>query len=395
MPSNPIVGVVLAGGRSQRMGGVEKASVLLDDVPLIERAIANLAPQVSRLILNANGDQTRFAALGLPVVCDETQDFSGPLAGVLAGLRWAVREEPGSAAVMSVSVDAPFVPRDLVARLSGALADNERAHVAVARSRGQSQYVVALWRTTCATAISDALARGDSKVQRIVASLDPVFVDFADIEVGGAQFDPFFNINTPVDLAVAQLAVAGRHPGAKFADKPVVFGVAGWKNSGKTTVVEKLVRDFSQRGYRVSTVKHSHHDIDGEADGTDSARHRAAGAHQVVIVSPRRWAVTEGRHDIAWRQDAEVPLERVLAALAPADLVIVEGYKRADIPKIEVRRSAQGDGAPLAPIDRAVLAVAADHDVGDNAVPAFSLDDVGGLSHLVLALAGLPERAAS
>ncbi|MCC7250594.1 MAG: molybdopterin-guanine dinucleotide biosynthesis protein B [Hyphomicrobium sp.] len=169
---------------------------------------------------------------------------------------------------------------------------------------------------------------------------------------------------------------------------PFVVGVAGWKNSGKTTLVVRLVAELVQRGYRVATVKHSHHQIVFEAKGTDSARHRQAGAQEVAVVSPDRWAVVRGGEDIAWQDEPEPPLAAVVARLAPADIVIVEGYKREVIPKIEVRRSGQAPGAPLADGDPTVLAVAADHEVRGEGVPVFSLDDVKGLADVVVAAAG-------
>ncbi len=168
---------------------------------------------------------------------------------------------------------------------------------------------------------------------------------------------------------------------------PFVVGVAGWKNSGKTTLVERLVKALTARGFSVSTVKHSHHDLAFEKDGTDSARHRDAGAHEVAVVSPKRWAVLAERPN-----GIEPTLTDVLAHLGPADIVIVEGYKHEPIKKIEVRRTDQGPGAPLAGSDPGVFAIASDHEIRMARVPVFALDDIDGLVRVLLTAGALPER---
>lgn len=215
--SEEIGGVLLAGGRSRRMGGQDKALVPLGGRPLVAHVAARLAPQVATLVLNANDDPARFAALGLPVVPDETADFPGPLAGVLAALHWFSRERPQTRAMVSVSADAPFIPDDLVRRLDEALAAHGDARVAVAQSRERRHHVIGLWRTDAATEIEAALARGERKAETMVNRLGAVAVPFADLDFGGEAVDPFFNVNTPEDLAFAEtlLAVASPPPGGE------------------------------------------------------------------------------------------------------------------------------------------------------------------------------------
>lgn len=385
-----IGGVVLAGGLSRRMGGGDKALLPLAGRPLIQRIAERLAPQVDRLIVNANGDAARFKSLAVPVVPDELGDFPGPLAGVLAALGWFQRERADVEAVVSVAGDAPFIPRDLVARLAEALAQRGDARVAVAQSRGRRHHVIGLWRMTSAAEIAAALSRGERKVETMVDRLGAVTVPFDDLDVGGEAVDPFFNINTPEDLAFAEALLASSPSPLPCGEgtPPFVVGVAGWKNSGKTTLVERLVGELVRRGYRVSTVKHSHHDVRNETEGTDSARHLRAGAQAVALVSPRRWTLLRAGGDIAWHDEPEPPLAALIASLAPADVVIVEGMKRAPIPKIEVRRTGQGEGPPLAGDDPLVFAVAADHAVTAVPVPTFSLDDVAGLADALIAAGG-------
>lgn len=179
------------------------------------------------------------------------------------------------------------------------------------------------------------------------------------------------------------------------AQQAPVIGIVGWKKSGKTTLTVRLVEEFTRRGLKVATVKHAHHAFQIDDGDTDSARHRRAGADQVAIVSGERWAIVK-----ELRQAPEPDFADVIAWLDPCDLIIVEGYKFAAIPKIEARRLQSRTRRPLADDDPLVIAIAADHTVADAAVPVFSLDDIKGIAdhidRFLGALAGgLLERAGS
>ena len=162
-----------------------------------------------------------------------------------------------------------------------------------------------------------------------------------------------------------------------------VIGIAGWKNSGKTTLTEKLVAELVRRGWRVSTVKHAHHDADIDREGTDSFRHRQAGASEVILATGRRWALMHETRD-----GDEPALETLLARLSPCDLVIVEGFKHEGHPKIEARRREAARQAPL-PASANTVAIAADHAVKEAAVPVFQLDDVAAIADFVETATGL------
>jgi len=167
-----------------------------------------------------------------------------------------------------------------------------------------------------------------------------------------------------------------------------VFGVTGWKNSGKTTLTCKLVEEFTRRGFRVATIKHAHHEFDIDQEGTDSHRHRQAGASEVAIASGRRWAIM---HELG---EAEEPsLDDMLAKLSPCDLVLIEGYKRGNHPKVEARRLEALDRDRLSASDANIRAVAADHAVGDETIPVFSLDDISGIADMIALETGLGETA--
>lgn len=159
-----------------------------------------------------------------------------------------------------------------------------------------------------------------------------------------------------------------------------VIGIVGWKDSGKTTLVVRLVEHLAARGLRVSTVKHAHHLVDLDQPGKDSWRHRAAGAGEVALVGGQRWALL---HEL--RAEPEPGLEEILARMGPADLVIVEGFKRFAHPKIEVHRAERG-GELLAASDPAIVAIASDTPLA-TALPVLDLDDVPAIAAMALARA--------
>lgn len=161
-----------------------------------------------------------------------------------------------------------------------------------------------------------------------------------------------------------------------------IFGVIGWQDAGKTGLVERLVAEFARRGLSVSTVKHTHHDVDPDLPDSDSRRHRAAGAVEVILAGPRRFTLTRDH------RAAEPVLTEVLARLAPVDLVLVEGYKSEAHPKIEVWRRATGQTL-IQPADPTIRAVAADAPAGPLAVPVLSLNDTAAIADFIMAETGL------
>ncbi len=165
-----------------------------------------------------------------------------------------------------------------------------------------------------------------------------------------------------------------------------LYGVVGWKNSGKTGLVEALVTEIVGRGVTVSTIKHAHHAADVDQPGTDSFRHREAGAAEVLLVTPRRWALMA-----ELRGAEEPPLDALLTRMHPVDLVLVEGYKRAGHPKIEAHRAATGQ-EPLALSDPTVRTIASDSRAAMAARwsggPVYDLDDIAGLADFVLGEVG-------
>ncbi|MCG6203806.1 molybdenum cofactor guanylyltransferase MobA [Rhodopseudomonas sp. HC1] len=195
--------VILAGGLSRRMGGGDKALRDVARRSLLARVIERLAPQCERLVVNANGDPTRFAAYRLPVVSDPVADFPGPLAGVLAGFDWLDAHHPDAQWMLSAPADCPFLPHDLVARLHQARID-QQAQIAIAASADHTHPVIALWPLDMRSDLRRALLADDvRKVDRFTARYARAVVEWPT-----DPFDPFLNVNSPDDLAEAERIVA-------------------------------------------------------------------------------------------------------------------------------------------------------------------------------------------
>ncbi|MCY4334790.1 MAG: molybdopterin-guanine dinucleotide biosynthesis protein B [Litoreibacter sp.] len=156
-----------------------------------------------------------------------------------------------------------------------------------------------------------------------------------------------------------------------------VFGVVGWKNSGKTGLMERLVAEFTARGVSVSTVKHAHHSFDVDRPGKDSDRHRVAGASQVLLSSANRWALMS-----ELRGAAEPPLSELLQKLSPVDLVLIEGYKRDTHLKVEAHRKETGQPL-IADEDSSIRAIASNEALPDAKVPVFDLDDTKAIADFI------------
>ena len=195
----PTLGVILAGGLARRMGGGDKTMRAIAGRPILDHVIERLAPQCASLILNANGDPARFVAWGLPVVPDDVPDFAGPLAGVLAALDWTALHHPAIEWVVSVAADCPFLPRDLVARMQTERSAMQ-AELAVAASGDQSHPVVGLWKVSLRDELRHALVVEECrKIDRWTARYGLVTTRWPVTPV-----DPFFNANTPDDVAEAE-----------------------------------------------------------------------------------------------------------------------------------------------------------------------------------------------
>ncbi|MBP5856043.1 molybdenum cofactor guanylyltransferase MobA [Marivibrio halodurans] len=197
--STGVVGIVLAGGLSSRMGGGDKSLRLLGGRPILDHIIERVRPQVDELALNANGDPERFEVTGMDVLADTMDGQPGPLAGVLAGLEWARRHHRGAEWLATFPGDAPFLPRNLVPRLMQAV-ERAEADMACAASDGRAHPVVGLWPVRLADDLRQTMLEEDiRKVDRWTRRFKLIQVEFAAEPV-----DPFFNANAPGDIEAAE-----------------------------------------------------------------------------------------------------------------------------------------------------------------------------------------------
>ncbi|MCP4935143.1 MAG: molybdenum cofactor guanylyltransferase MobA [bacterium] len=196
-----VVGIVLAGGQARRMGGGDKCFLEIGGQSLLARTIDRLSPQVCDLVINANGDAARFASFEHPVAKDTIEGFVGPLAGVLAGMRWAQSHAPDVPFILTAASDTPFFPRDLTQRLLQG-AGNGKLSIVLAASNGRVHPVFGLWPVALANDLDEALVSGLRKILDWTDMHKMVEVVF---ETDAAQIDPFFNVNCPEDLAKAEL----------------------------------------------------------------------------------------------------------------------------------------------------------------------------------------------
>jgi molybdenum cofactor guanylyltransferase len=202
------IGVILAGGLARRMGGADKVRIRIGGAAILERVLTRLRPQCARLVLNANTDAAGFADVGVPVVADSVPNFPGPLAGILAGLDFAAAQTPAIAWVVSAPSDCPFLPRDLVPRLHQTRRDAD-ATLACAASGGRAHPVIALWPVALREDLRRALT--EESARKVGAWSARYKVGVAEWPV--APVDPFFNVNTPDDVAEAE-RLATRYPDA-------------------------------------------------------------------------------------------------------------------------------------------------------------------------------------
>ena len=196
---SPVLGVLLAGGRARRMGGGDKCLRPLGDRSILAHVIERARPQVSALLLNANGNPARFSGFGLPVAADVVEGFAGPLAGVLTGMAWAAANRPDLRWIATIATDTPFFPQDLVARLLTAI-EREGADLACAASDGRAHPVFGLWPVRLAEDLRRAM------LEEEIREVDVWTARYRLIEVAfpADPIDPFFNANRPEDLAEAE-----------------------------------------------------------------------------------------------------------------------------------------------------------------------------------------------
>jgi len=189
--------VIMAGGKSRRMGGQDKAFVLLNEKPMLSHVIDRLNKQTKNIVLNSNKNPEVFKSFKIKVMSDTVKDFPGPLAGVLSGMEWFNIQNKKIKWVLSVPIDSPFFPLDLIKKLHFSLKNSNKL-IAVAKSNKKIHPVFALWNMSLLNPIKNAINNDIRKIDLFTEPYQPQVVDFV------SKIDPFFNINTPEDLKMAE-----------------------------------------------------------------------------------------------------------------------------------------------------------------------------------------------
>ncbi len=371
-----ITGLVLAGGQGSRLGGRDKGLTELAGRPLVAHVLERYAPQVDAILISANRHHEAYAACGQPVIADAHAGYPGPLAGIASGLAHCRTPLLGV-----VPCDAPFLPHDLVDRLHAALTLHA-AEIAIAHAGGEDQPACALLHASLASSLEAFLAHGERKLIAWCRQHRLAVVPFDDVEA-------FRNLNTPEDCARAASQLTGaRRP------LPRLLGLAGYSGSGKTTLLTRLIPRLAASGLELGVLKHAHHRFDLDYPGKDSYELRRAGAACVMVASSRREAFIRER-----REEAEPELLTLLGEFEgrDLDLVLVEGFRHARFPKLEVHRpahSTQSSRGLLSAEDDSIIALASDGEVEPpRPMPCFHVDDIDAITTFVLDHCAAPASA--
>lgn len=344
--------VILAGGRGRRMGGADKGRLAVAGTGFLER-IATQLGEYGEVLLSVD-DAERYAGCGLTPVVDE-HPGRGPLGGLVSAL--AVCR---SDALLALSVDMPLFESGLGGYLRAFLSPHCDAVVTEDRS-GRIHPLCALYRKDVCVVFREQIESGNFRMTDALAKVRAVRAPLAHSAYADAVVA---NVNTPEDYFALRRRVEG----------PPVVAVGGVKNSGKTTLLTRVIPLLKHAGLRVGVVKHDGHDFVPDVPGTDSFRLREAGAERVAVYSARRY-MTTGEWDGG-------SLDALLPAFADLDLVLVEGAKHSPLPKIEVVRRAVGSSAVCDPAT--LLALCTDTEVSTPGVPVLGLDDCEGVARIIL-----------
>jgi molybdopterin-guanine dinucleotide biosynthesis protein len=361
--------VILAGGKGRRMGGKDKALIPLLDRPLLSYVLESISGHVAPIALNINTNLDKFSEFGYEIIEDPIKGHLGPLAGILASLNWA--RQLNQKWVMTLPCDTPFLPKNIVKEMIKLKNKELDVDLVVAQSKGYNHPVIALWKSDLNLKLEKALNEGIRKIDIFTSNLKVAYVDFD--KINNENFDPFTNLNSPLDLIKAQ-QILGK--------LPPFFGLAGWSGSGKTTLCTKLIENFTKIGITIGTLKHAHHKFELDKPGKDSFNLRKAGARPMIISSKERFAMIQenDEHD---EKSLFQMIEMVSKdPIQKCDLIIVEGYKNEPIPKFEVYRPIIGK-PELYKEDNNIFAIASDINI-ESSIPTFDLNNINSISDFII-----------
>jgi len=361
--------VILAGGKGRRMGGKDKALIPLLDRPLLSYVLESISGHVAPIALNINTNLDKFSEFGYEIIEDPIKGHLGPLAGILASLNWA--SQLNQKWVMTLPCDTPFLPKNIVKEMIKLKNKELDVDLVVAQSKGYNHPVIALWKSDLNLKLEKALNEGIRKIDIFTSNLKVAYVDFD--KINNENFDPFTNLNSPLDLIKAQQIIG---------KLPPFFGLAGWSGSGKTTLCTKLIENFTKIGITIGTLKHAHHKFELDKPGKDSFNLRKAGARPMIISSKERFAMIQENDEHDEKSLFQMIEMFSKDPIQKCDLIIVEGYKNEPIPKFEVYRPIIGK-PELYKEDNNIFAIASDINI-ESSIPTFDLNNINSISDFII-----------
>ncbi len=359
-PFPSITGAILAGGKARRMGGEDKGLILFNGKPLIQHVINALKPQLDNIIINANRHVEQYQSFGYPVIQDTLAGFCGPLAGILSAMQFV-----DSDYIITAPCDAPMISQQYRQRMMETLL-NEQADIAVASDGQRLQPVFCLLPTRLQEQLAHYLAKGNRKIDQWFEQYNVAVVDFSD------QTGSFANFNCYDDIRNHQTTVSSPIP---------LLGFAAFSGTGKTTLLRQLIPALKEQGITVAVIKHAHHNFDIDIPGKDSYEIRKAGAQQILISSRNLMALMEQQATGLTDPRLDDLIKRL--DLKSVDLILVEGFKDEQFPKIELHRPSL-DKPLLHLDDKNIIAIAFDKPVQNMlAIDQLDLNNIPALANYI------------
>lgn len=344
--------VVLMGGKSRRMDGVDKATLIIEGVPFVERILSQLESFEERFMSVDNPNS--YKEYGVAGVVDIQQDC-GPMGGILSAL-----SECRSDGLFTVPCDMPLFHAGLAEYVLSYLSTDYDAFVIVDR-QGQIHPLCGVYRKTAVPAFKRQIS---CKNYKMMDALKNMRVKYVMMEYSRFSDDMLFNVNTPQQYFALK----------KIAPNPPIIAVSGVKNSGKTTLICSILPLLKANGLRIAVIKHDGHDFEPDVPATDSYRLRKAGANQVAVYSSERVMLSQ--------EQTEISIEKIVSQFNDCDLIILEGGKHSAYPKIEVIRSCVSR-EPICDTST-LLAFYTDSDIDIPDIPIVSHEDFQSISLIIM-----------
>ena len=317
--------VILAGGQAKRMGGKDKALIQLQKRPLLTHVLEKISGYAAPLALNINKNYEKYSCFNYPILEDKIQGFLGPLSGIFTALSWA--KDINENWVLTLPCDTPYLPNNLIPKIIELVSlEKNKFDVISVKCNNQTHPVIGLWKTSLITKLENSIKNGIRKIDLFTDDLNIKYVDYF---FDKNSFDPFLNLNSPLDILYSEQVLG---------NIPPFFGLAGWSGSGKTTLCTSLIKRFTKSGLNVGCIKHAHHDFELDTPGKDSYKIRKSGAVPMIISSKKRFGLIYENNS-----DDEKTLFEMIDIFSNSnfkkcDLLIVEGYKNEPIQKLEIHR---------------------------------------------------------